>query len=110
MIYTIDANATHWMNSWASHSHLADLLMVWASSVGVPILVLAVASQWWARYDRQHTRHVLLAAGFSFLLGLALNQVFLLFVQRVRPYDEGITRLLIPPSGDPSFPSDHATA
>jgi membrane-associated phospholipid phosphatase len=25
-------------------------------------------------------------------------------------YDEGIARLLIPPSGDPSFPSDHATA
>jgi undecaprenyl-diphosphatase len=47
---------------------------------------------------------------FPSLLGLALNQAILLFVQRVRPYDEGITRLLIPPSSDPSFPSDHATA
>ena len=67
MIYKIDANATHWINSWASQSQLADLMMVWVSSIGVPILVFAVACQWWARHDRQRTRHVLLAAGFSFL-------------------------------------------
>jgi undecaprenyl-diphosphatase len=110
MIYTIDANATHWINSWVGHIRFVDLMMVWVSSIGVPILVFAVACQWWARHDRQHTRHILLAAGFSFLIGLALNQFILLFVQRVRPYDGGITSLLIPPSGDPSFPSDHATA
>ena len=110
MIYTIDANATHWINSWAGHSPFVDLMMVWVSSIGVPILVFAVACQWWARQDRQHSRHNLLAAGFSFLIGLAFNQLILLFVQRVRPYDGGITSLLIPPSGDPSFPSDHATA
>ena len=110
MIYTIDANATHWINSWAGYSRFVDLMMVWVSSIGVPILVFAVACQWWARHDRQHTRHILLAAGFSFLIGLALNQLTLLFVQRVRPYDGGITSLLVAPSGDPSFPSDHATA
>lgn len=44
------------------------------------------------------------------MVGLVLNQFILVFVQRVRPYDAGITSLLIPPSGDPSFPSDHATA
>jgi undecaprenyl-diphosphatase len=110
MIYTIDACATHWINSWAGQSRFIDLMMVWASSIGVPILVFAVACQWWSRHDRQHTRHILLAAGFSFLIGLALNQLILLFVQRARPYDGGITSLLIPPTGDPSFPSDHATA
>lgn len=110
MIYTIDANLTHWINSWAGHSQFVDLLMLWVSSFGVPILVLAVACQWWARHDRQHTRHILVAAGFSFLIGLAFNQFILLFVQRVRPYDGGITSLLVTPSGDPSFPSDHATA
>ena len=110
MIYKIDANATHWINSWASQSQFAELMMVWVSSIGVPILVFAVACQWWARHDRQRTRHILLAAGFSFLTGLALNQFILLFVQRVRPYDGGITSLLVTPSSDPSFPSDHATA
>ena len=77
---------------------------------GVPVLVLAVACQWWVRQDRRHSRHILLAAGFAFLIGLAINQLVLLFFQRVRPYDAGITNLLVPPSGDPSFPSDHATA
>jgi len=41
---------------------------------------------------------------------LALNQLILLGVHRIRPYDAGITNLLIAPSSDPSFPSDHATA
>jgi undecaprenyl-diphosphatase len=31
-------------------------------------------------------------------------------VQRVRPYDAGISHLIINRSGDWSFPSDHATA
>ena len=53
---------------------------------------------------------MLLAAGLSFLLGLALNQLILLFVQRLRPYATGVTHLLIAKSTDPSFPSDHATA
>jgi undecaprenyl-diphosphatase len=84
--------------------------MIWISAIGVPILVLAVAAQWWRKGDRPHSRHVLVAAGLSFLLGLALNQIILLFVHRLRPYDAGISHLLITPSSDPSFPSDHATA
>jgi undecaprenyl-diphosphatase len=44
------------------------------------------------------------------LVGLAFNQLILLFMHRMRPYDAGITHLLIARSADPSFPSDHATA
>ena len=84
--------------------------MIWTSAIGVPVLVLAVACQWWMGENRRHTRHVLLAAGFSFLLGLGLNQIILLFVSRVRPYDVEVTHLLISRSADFSFPSDHATA
>ncbi len=73
-------------------------------------MVFAVACQWWAQQNRKNTRHILLAAGFSFLTGLALNQLILLFVLRVRPYEAGVTSLLISQSNDPSFPSDHATA
>ena len=60
--------------------------------------------------DRQGTRHALVGAGLSFLLGLAFNQIILLLVDRVRPYAAGVTKLLTGPSLDPSFPSDHATA
>ena len=109
-MYRFDATITRWVNSWAGVNTTSDSLMIWISAIGVPLLILAVAGQWWRRGDRRHIRHVLVASGFSFLLGLALNQIILLFIHRPRPYDAGITHLLIAPSGDFSFPSDHATA
>ena len=84
--------------------------MVGISTIGIPFLVLAAAGQWWLKTDQLRSRHVLVAAGLSFILGLALNQVILLFIHRIRPYDSGMTHLLIERSADFSFPSDHATA
>jgi undecaprenyl-diphosphatase len=109
-MYELDVLVTQWINGLAGRNGLSDQIMILVSSLGVPLLVLAVAAQWWAKSDRPHTRHVLVAAGLSFLLGLGLNQIILLFVHRMRPYDAGITHLLIEHSADPSFPSDHATA
>lgn len=51
-----------------------------------------------------------LSLSLTFLLGLGLNQLILFVVHRVRPYDGGVTNLLIERSADFSFPSDHATA
>lgn len=109
-MYEIDVALTRWVNGLAGGSAALDDLMIWTSAIGVPLMVLAVAGQWWARADRRHTRHVLVASGAAFLLGLAINQVVLLFIHRMRPYDAGLTELLIAPSADYSFPSDHATA
>jgi undecaprenyl-diphosphatase len=109
-MYDLDVWVTQWINGLAERNGFADQTMIFVSSVGVPLLVLAVVAQWWAKSDRPHTRHVLVAAGLSFLLGLGVNQIILLFFHRVRPYDGGITHLLIERSADPSFPSDHATA
>jgi membrane-associated phospholipid phosphatase len=106
----MDAALTHWINTAAGASPLLDRAMITISQIGVPLMVLAVALQWWSRVDRYHVRHAALSAGLSFLLGLAINQVILLFIHRVRPYDAGVTHLLIAPSADWSFPSDHATA
>lgn len=110
VVYAVDAGLTNWINSWSEQDWYVDQLFRGISLFGLPILVIAIACQWWSQRDRGHTRHVLLAAGFSLILGLALNQLILLFIQRDRPYDAGVTNLLITPSGDPSFPSDHATA
>ncbi|PWI49878.1 phosphatase PAP2 family protein [Rhizobium phaseoli] len=109
-MYDLDAFLTHAINSLAGTNPAIDFLMIWVSAIGVPLLVLAVAGQWWRQGDRDHTRHVLVAAGLSFLFGLAINQVIPVLVHRIRPYDAGISHLLIAPSADPSFPSDHATA
>jgi len=84
--------------------------MIAASNVGVPLLVALVVAQWWSKIDRTHVRHTCVAAGLSFLIGLGLNQILLLFVHRVRPYDAGVSHLIISKSPDWSFPSDHATA
>ncbi|ACI54467.1 phosphatase PAP2 family protein [Rhizobium leguminosarum] len=109
-MYELDAFLTHAINSLAGNNAAIDFLMIWVSAIGVPLMVLAVAGQWWRQGDRDHTRHVLVATGLSFLLGLAVNQLILLLVHRIRPYDAGVSYLLIAPSADPSFPSDHATA
>jgi len=106
----MDAELTHWINGFAGQGGWADSAMVAVTSYGVPVMVLAVVAQWWGRNDRPHLRHAAVAAGLSFLLGLGLNQLILLFVHRVRPYDAGVTHGLLAPSADWSFPSDHATA
>jgi undecaprenyl-diphosphatase len=107
----LDSEWTSGINAMAGRSVLADFAMVNVSQIAVPLLVLAVALQWWWRgKEKNKNRHAIIAAGLSFLLGLACNQVILLFIQRPRPYVAGITHLLIPASNDPSFPSDHATA
>ncbi|MGH6974988.1 MAG: phosphatase PAP2 family protein [Stellaceae bacterium] len=106
----MDQVITRWINAPAGSSPLLDPFMVAASQFGVPVLVLLVALQWWSKQNRLRVRHTCVAAGLSFLIGLALNQVVLLFVHRVRPYDAGLTHLIIGRSADWSFPSDHATA
>ena len=106
----MDQSITSWINSLAGSSRLLDSFMIAATQFGVPLLVALVALQWWSRADRTHVRHSCIAAGLAFLLGLAANQLILLFIHRMRPYDAGLTQLIIARSADWSFPSDHATA
>lgn len=109
-MYGIDVAATRLINALAGGNGFLDGAIIQVSAFGIPLLVLLVAGQWWIGKARSRTRHTLVAAGLSFLLGLAINQIILLFIDRTRPYALGVTELLIAPSGDPSFPSDHATA
>jgi undecaprenyl-diphosphatase len=106
----MDHTITVWINSLASRSALFDSANIAVGTAGVPLLVALVVVQWWSQADRTHVRHTCVAAGLTFLLGLGINQIILLFIHRVRPYDSGITHLIIPRSADWSFPSDHATA
>ncbi|WP_137930266.1 phosphatase PAP2 family protein [Mesorhizobium comanense] len=106
----LDAAITAWINTWAGQAPAIDPMMIGVSTVGVPLMVLAVASQWWLPRRDPAIRHVLVAAGLSFLLGLGINQLILLFIQRARPYEADVTHLIIDRTVDFSFPSDHATA
>ncbi|HTI84980.1 MAG TPA: phosphatase PAP2 family protein [Alphaproteobacteria bacterium] len=106
----MDLTITRWLNAPAGSNAALDLIMAAASNFGVPLLVLVVVVQWWSREKRPYVRHTCVTAGLAFLIGLGLNQLILLFVHRIRPYDAGATHLIIGPSSDWSFPSDHATA
>src|SRR4051794_32643719 len=57
-------------------------------------------------------RHGVAAAGFAALLALGIADVISHIWLRPRPYvaHPDVAHLFIAPSGDPSFPSDHATA
>lgn len=107
---SMDITITRWINAPAGLHPVLDGLFIVCTQFGVPLIVLLVAIQWWTRTDRMHVRHAAVASGLSFLSGLAINQVLLLFVHRIRPYDAGISHLIIARSADWSFPSDHATA
>lgn len=109
-MHHLDVLLTQAINQLAGRSSAADLVMIWAAGIGVQVMVLAVALQWWRRAGRPHVRHVLVAAGLTFLLGLAFNQVIVHLIHRIRPYDAGVSHLLVARSADFSFPSDHATA
>jgi undecaprenyl-diphosphatase len=109
-MYELDVSMTQAINALSGQWAGVDHFMIWFSALGVPLLVLVLASQWWRRGERLHIRHVLVASGLSFVFGLLINQALLLLVHRMRPYDAGVTHLLIAPSADYSFPSDHATA
>ena len=106
----MDLILTKAINSRAGTNPWLDGTMVFITSYGVQVLVLAVMLMWWTRSQRQETRHTCIVACAAFLLSLAINQGLLLFIHRIRPYELGITHLLISPNSDWSFPSDHATA
>jgi|SRR5258708_26655514 undecaprenyl-diphosphatase len=106
----MDQAITRWINALAGSNVLLDSFMITATQFVVPLLVLLVALQWRSRRERVHVRHTCVAAGLSLIIGLGLNQIILLYVHRIRPYDAGVSHLIISRSGDWSFPSDHATA
>ncbi len=106
----MDIQFTQWINALAGQNPALDTLMIWITQLGVPVIVALVALQWFIRTNRPHIRYAAICAGLSFLLGLGLNQLVLLMIHRPRPYDAGVSHLLIAPSADWSFPSDHATA
>ena len=106
----MDSSITSAINSLSGQIAFLDIGMIGLSTFGVPLMVALIVAQWWLGRPQPQIRHACVAAGASFLLGLALAQMILLFVHRARPYDTGVSHLLVAPTVDWSFPSDHAIA
>ncbi|WP_204320408.1 hypothetical protein, partial [Klebsiella pneumoniae] len=91
---------TGWINGPAGENAMLDAVMLALTEFGVPALILLVVLQWWRSGERQHARHTAVVAGLAFLIGLGVNQLILLFLHRMRPYDAGVSHLIISPSAD----------
>jgi undecaprenyl-diphosphatase len=97
----------------ARHDWFEDPLRFFAVDAEI-LFIVALAALFFARgrYRSRNGRHGVIAAGLSAGLALFLAQAIASVWDRPRPYEAhpGESHLLLAPSPDPSFPSDHATA
>ena len=108
-LMNFDNEITATINALAGRYSVLDFSAIFAAKYVIFLLVLSIAVTWFVRTDRAIWRFRAVSCGLAAAVGLLLNQGILLFVSRVRPYDLGLTHLIVEKSADPSFPSDHAT-
>lgn len=105
----LDDAITQQINSFAGNSNALDFAVILLAKWGLFVLVALIALHWWPKGDSDLARYGAISCGLATALGLLINQLILIFLDRTRPYDLGVTNLIIEKSRDPSFPSDHAT-
>jgi undecaprenyl-diphosphatase len=95
------------------HDAFEDVLRFFAQSAQYFfIALLAMLFLARGKWASRNARHGVIAAGLSAALALGVAHVIGSFWDRPRPYvaHPTVSHLFVAPSGDPSFPSDHATA
>jgi undecaprenyl-diphosphatase len=100
------------INGLAGHHAVIDDICVLASSAGPYLLIGALVLLWcWPgdRSRRDRRQGDVMIALLSMAAALSLNQLIIYFWNRPRPFARYAATLLLPPSQDPSFPSDHAS-
>ena len=100
------------INNLAGNNPLADRMFIFISSYGPFLLAGLLALLWfWPREHsiRHRQQQIVLIALLSVVVSLLANQVIIRVWDRPRPFTVQATNLLLPPSQEPSFPSDHAT-
>lgn len=115
----MDATLARWLNDQATHHALLEHVATWAAAHLAVVLLATLALGWTGaalrdlRANHQVSWRLVqlpLYTGLTLAIGLAVNQLLGHAWFRPRPYDT-LTAIhpLLPPSADPSFPSDHAT-
>lgn len=97
----------------ARHDGFEDVLRFFAVDAQYFFMaLLAVLFLARGKWASRNARHGVIAAGAAAALALGLAQVISHLWERPRPYvaHPDLAHLFVPPSLDPSFPSDHATA
>jgi undecaprenyl-diphosphatase len=110
----VDLTLYKYLNGLAyHHDGFEDLLRFFAQDaeyffIGLLALLFLARGKWASR----NARHGVIAAGLSAALALGIAHVISSLWDRPRPYvaHPTVSHLFVAASGDPSFPSDHATA
>lgn len=107
----MDIALYHALNGIAGHATWLDTILKDAATYLPAVLVVMVAGAWFwpgSLPDREARERLALYAVAGTLIGLAVAQVVGHLWFRDRPYVGHSAHLLLNPSADPSFPSDHA--
>jgi len=100
------------INGLAGRDRVVDMLAVALSRFGPFLLLLALAIIWFhatTGAERERRQRLVLLAAIATTGSLLVNQILIRIWSRPRPFAVQAATLLLPPSHDPSFPSDHAT-
>lgn len=107
----MDLSLYHALNGLAGQAPWLDRLLGWLATDLPLVLVAGIGLAWFwpgPAEDRGERERLAAYAVAAALLGLAAAQVIGHVWFRERPYVDHAAHLLLAPSGDPSFPSDHA--
>jgi undecaprenyl-diphosphatase len=116
----MDTHLVRWLNHQALTDGAVGRVATWSTQHLALVFVATLAVCWTVAvlYELRRDRRLpwpwleaALRGGLALAIGLTVNQVIGHLWFRPRPFD-AIPQigLLVPPSADPSFPSDHATA
>jgi undecaprenyl-diphosphatase len=104
---SLDYDLFRAINGLAGRNHAVDAIVV-ACARFLPVVFALALVGLWLTWKRVNQRAAFLA-GISALVALGIGQLIGMAFPRPRPYLTHQVNLLISPSADTSFPSDHAT-
>ncbi len=100
------------INGLAGRERVLDIVSVALSRFGSFLLLVALCLIWFLHdtdAKRERRQRLVLIAAIGTASSLLVNQILIRIWNRPRPFAIQPANLLLPPSHDPSFPSDHAT-
>lgn len=110
----LDLDVYSWLNGLADRHHALEEVFRFFAQDGQLLFLALLAALFLARgkWRSRNGRRGVAAAGFSALIALGAAQLIGARWDRPRPYEAhpDDAHLLLAPSPDPAFPSDHATA
>jgi undecaprenyl-diphosphatase len=108
----MDQALFHAINGLAGHiDGVDDGFELFSKLVPIAMLAMVAALWFWpgSRDDRDRREWGVIAACAGAASALAINQIIIRLWDRPRPFVSHHATMLLAPSHDPSFPSDHAT-